>query len=110
MSTDSNWQYAIVWEFRVRPGCEGQFEQVYGPEGDWARFFRQGRGYAATQLIRDESDPRRYLTIDFWRSRTDYEAFRQQHAEEYRLIDDKCETMTEREVSLGTFERVQNAG
>jgi heme-degrading monooxygenase HmoA len=110
MSTNMDWQYAVVWEFRVRSGSEARFERVYGPDGEWARLFRQDKGYAGTELMRDQSSPGRYLTIDFWRSREEYEAFRQQHAEEYRHIDQKCEALTEAETALGSWGRVRAAG
>jgi heme-degrading monooxygenase HmoA len=106
MLLNPDWQYAIAWEFHVKPEFQLQFEQVYGPSGEWARFFRLAIGYVATELIRDEKNPPRYLTIDLWRSRQDYEAFHQQHADEYRQIDQRCEQMTESEQALGTFERV----
>jgi len=103
MSTNAGRQYAIVWEFWVRPGCESQFEQVYGSEGEWSRFFRTGQGYVGTELMRDRNNHRRYLTIDFWRSPEDYESFRQQQAAEYQRIDQKSEQMTEHEREFGTF-------
>ncbi|HVO62273.1 MAG TPA: antibiotic biosynthesis monooxygenase [Terriglobales bacterium] len=105
MSLDRNWKYAILWEFQVNPEFQSQFEQAYGASGDWAQLFRSGDGYSGTELIRDETDPYRYVTIDLWRSRQDYETFRNQHADEYRRIDVACERMTETERALGTFER-----
>lgn len=106
MLMNPDWQYAIVWEFQVKPESQPQFDEVYGPQGDWARFFRTGNGYIGTELIRDETNPHRYVTVDLWRSRQDYEAFRQQHRDEYHRIDQRCEQMTESEKALGAFERV----
>jgi hypothetical protein len=31
--------FLALWEYEVKPGCEERFENVYGPEGDWARLF-----------------------------------------------------------------------
>jgi len=101
-----DWQYAIAWEFHVKPEFQPQFEHVYGSRGDWAQFFRTANGYIGTELIRDQSNPYRYVTIDLWRSRQDYEAFRRYDAEEYHRIDQRCAQMTEAEQALGTFERV----
>jgi heme-degrading monooxygenase HmoA len=106
---DASWNYAILWQFQVNPEFQSQFERVYGPSGDWAQLFQSGNGYCGTELIRDESDPCRYVTVDLWRSRADYETFRQQHAEEYERIDQRCERMAEDERALGTFERVPSA-
>ncbi len=110
MLANQTWLYAIVWEFRARPGCEWQFEQVYGPNGDWAKLFSVAEGYLRTELMRDEDNPGRYLSIDLWRSRQDYDSFRQRHAEEYRRLDEKCEEMTENEFAVGVFERIQSSG
>ena len=26
---------AIMWQFEVKPGCETEFEELYGVEGEW---------------------------------------------------------------------------
>ena len=90
----------------MRSGKEQMFEQIYGPEGDWAQFFRQGNGYCGTELSRDLDQPRRYVTLDFWESREAYENFKTQHADEYKAIDQKCESLTEKEQEIWKFERV----
>lgn len=95
--------YVILWEFHIKSGSESRFEQVYGPEGDWARFFKQGEGYVATELIRDVKNPRRYVTMDYWVSRTAHESFRERWMDEYKRLDAQCESLTEREMPLGSF-------
>jgi hypothetical protein len=37
-------EYVIVWEFRVRQEKVDEFLEKYGPEGNWARFFRGSKG------------------------------------------------------------------
>jgi heme-degrading monooxygenase HmoA len=95
--------YMILWEFHVKPGREERFEQVYSPEGDWARFFRQGKGYLGTELDRDLQRKGRYLTADYWTSQTAYESFREQRLGEYRALDKRCAELTGRETALGKF-------
>lgn len=95
------WQFLVIWEFIVRPGKEPVFERIYGPDGDWVKLFRQGRGYCHTTLTRDCDEPRRYLTLDFWESQEDYERFKSQHETEYKAIDTKCEALTEKEREIG---------
>ena len=46
-------QYVIVWEFLVKPGSTAEFQEKYGPEGGWARFFRGSAGYIRTELVKD---------------------------------------------------------
>ena len=101
------WSYLIIWEFRVRAGG-GRFEKVYGPLGDWARFFARDDGYVRTELNHDLKDSRRYTTLDFWISEDAYENFREQHASEYAVLDHKFEVLTESELEIGKFERVTN--
>ena len=98
-----SWHYVILWEFIAKAGKESRFEAVYGPNGDWARCFRQGTGYLGTELIRDQ---RCYVTMDFWASKDDYEKFKTQHAAEYEAIDRKCADLTEQERELGKFARL----
>jgi heme-degrading monooxygenase HmoA len=100
------WRYLIIWEFGVRPGMEGRFEEGYGPRGDWAQFFSRSEGYVKTELNHDLKDSRRYVTLDFWVSREAYENFRQQHASEYAALDQKFEELTEKELEIGKFERI----
>ena len=105
-ATTPQWKYLIMWEFRVRPGMEKEFEAIYGPNGRWARFFASGEGYVGTELNRDLKGNLRYVTLDMWSSRQAYEQFRAQHLEEYAAIDAECELMTVSEVEIGTFERI----
>lgn len=95
--------FLILWEFEVKPGGEKRFERVYGPEGDWATFFRSDPAYRGTRLVRDVSRSRAYLTLDSWTSRPSYEAFRQNKRTEYDKLDAACESLTEAEALLGTF-------
>ena len=98
--------YLVIWEFRVRPGMESRFEEVYGPEGAWAQLFRTGDGFTGTELHRDAHIARRYITLDFWNSEQAYRRFRQQNAARYQAIDAECEAMTESEAEMGSFSRV----
>lgn len=98
-------EFVIVWEFRVRSGKGREFERIYGPEGVWVEFFRQGKGYIRTELVRDLKAPRRYLTIDYWASRATYLRFKEENLAEYQAIDERCLSLTEGEVLIGEFQR-----
>ena len=92
--------YTIVWRYRIRAARREEFEQAYGPQGDWVRFFMPGEGYVGTHLFRELGTSRRYLTVDEWRSKADYDAFRSVHARDYGEIDAPCEGYTESEERL----------
>lgn len=100
--------FVIVWEFRVRAGREREFELAYGAEGEWVKLFRQDKAYLRTELIRDLKEAGRYLTLDFWRSEEEYEAFRQSRKDDYRKIDAQCEELTESEREVGKFQAVNS--
>jgi heme-degrading monooxygenase HmoA len=82
------------------------FEAAYGADGEWAQFFRQGRGYVGTELLRDVEQPGRYLVVDRWDSREAYNAFVAEHREEYMRRVDETAYLYERELRFGTFENV----
>lgn len=96
----------IIWEFRVRPGKEAEFENHYSDQGTWAKFFRQDPGYHGTQLVRDAADPHRYVTIDAWDDESAYGAFRVTYREQYNAIDKQMEALTESEKRIGVFQVV----
>ena len=98
-----NCHFVVIWEFWVRAGAEERFESAYGASGAWVRLFAGDAEYGGTQLVRDSSQPRRYLTLDSWSSESAYEAFRKRHAAEYLAIDHDCEGWTERETEIGRF-------
>jgi heme-degrading monooxygenase HmoA len=101
---DPSHRYLIVWEFRVRAGCEARFEEVYGPAGDWVRLFDRSPHYGGTRLSRDVDQPGRYVTLDFWSSRCAYEAFRDEQTAKYEALDRLCSDLTEEEIEIGRFE------
>ena len=103
-ASNPNRRYLIVWEFHVRGECEARFQEIYGPAGDWARLFGRSPQYGGTHLSRDVDQPGRYITLDFWSSRSAYEAFRDEQTAEYEALDRICAELTEEEAEIGRFE------
>jgi heme-degrading monooxygenase HmoA len=79
---------------------------VYGPDGEWAEFFRSGRGYIGTELLRDVENPGRYLVIDRWETADAYNAFVAGHRDEYMRRADEHAFHFHQELRFGTFENV----
>jgi heme-degrading monooxygenase HmoA len=98
--------YCYIWEFIVSHDFIKAFEAAYGPDGEWVRLFKRGKGYIRTDLIRDCSEPTRYLTIDYWESRETCNAFREQFQDEFAALDTRCEQYTSHERYTGDFESV----
>jgi hypothetical protein len=80
-----------------------KLEQVYGPQGDWAKHFARSPGYLGTELLRWRVGGLSYLTIDRWKSVRAYEEFRIQHEEAHRALDEDCKDLTLLERSLGAL-------
>ena len=95
---------ALVFSYEVRDAAE--FERAYGPEGEWAGFFRQGPGYVGTELLRDLEVAGRYLVVDRWESVDAYNAFVGEHREEYMRRVDDTRFHYDSELRFGTFENV----
>jgi heme-degrading monooxygenase HmoA len=96
--------FVVLWEYDVKPGLENRFERVYGPDGDWAQFFRRDPHYHEARLLREVSRPSAYVTLDLWDSRDSYENFQRQNHEGYLALDRSSEAMTLREKCLGCFD------
>ena len=96
--------FLVLWEFEVKPGCEEQFERVYGPGGDWDSLFQRDAHHAGTYLFRDTTRHRFYLTTDYWLSYDSYEEFLQAQKCGYHLLDAASDTLISAERHLGSFE------
>jgi heme-degrading monooxygenase HmoA len=95
---------ALVFRYDVRDPED--FARAYGPDGDWAQFFRQGTGFIGTELLRDVDEPDRYLVIDRWKSADAYNAFLAEFGDEYLRRSDESRFYYLQELRFGTFENV----
>ena len=95
---------ALVFRYEARDPEE--FEGAYGPDGDWATFFRQGTGYIGTELLRDLDEPGRYLIIDRWESADAYNDFLAEHQAEYLRRSDEGRFAYLQELRFGAFENI----
>src|ERR1700751_5593176 len=105
-SAEKRSEFVVIWEFRMRPGKRHAFERTYGPEGVWSKLFRGSEGYIRTELVRAREKPQRYITIDLWRSREDYQQFKTDNRAKYAAVDNECENLTTSEKLFGEFLRI----
>ena len=96
--------FIILWEYQVKPDRRPDFESIYSSAGVWTELFKKGTGYIGTELFHDETLPYRYLTIDRWVSKEDYEAFLSHWEKEYKALDKQCEGLTESESLIGRWD------
>jgi len=101
--------FVIVWEFHVRADRLEAFLAAYGPGGAWDGFFRESRGFLGTEVLRDERNPQRVLTIDRWVSASAYEECRWARGDAYDALDLACASLSDRESRLGTFTLIDPA-
>src|SRR5262249_31740235 len=93
----------IVWRFTAKSARVADFERHYGRQGSWAQLFRRSPGYQGTTLLRDSSEPNRYVLWDTWDSLASFEQFKQDHGADYSALDKQCEELTEEETKIGVF-------
>ena len=98
--------HIIIWEYQVKPEQQAEFEKIYAANGAWVELFKKGAGYLSTELFQKTNLPLRFLTIDRWKSKDDYEAFLSQRQEEYKALDAQCEGLTESEIEIGRWDLV----
>jgi len=95
---------ALVFRYDVRDS--ESFEEFYGPNGEWARFFRQGAGYIGTELLRDIEEPDRYIVVDRWETIDAYNRFVGEHQAEYLERSDDSRMHYLQELRFGAFENI----
>jgi heme-degrading monooxygenase HmoA len=93
----------VIWEFVAKEGAVERFEGTYGPRGAWARLFSDHPGFRGTVLLRDEDNPRRYVTIDSWETEADLKRMLTRDRARYRDMDEVLADLTESEDEIGNF-------
>ena len=96
--------FVVIWEYEVHAGREAGFVSLYGDKGAWVALFRECPAYIGTELLRDASQPRRFVTIDRWTSQAAYDAFLAAAKARYADIDALGEALTSDERCIGRFE------
>ena len=96
--------FVYLWTYDVREGCEADFEALYGPDGGWAQLFRRSTQYLGTDLLRDRSRKRRYVSVDRWASGASHRDFASEHPEEIADLDRRGERLTTSEARIGEFD------
>ncbi|GBQ94885.1 hypothetical protein ACFFGF_02920 [Asaia lannensis] len=93
----------IVRVFSVVPSQIEIFESTYGPEGPWARLYRNVRDYLGTRLIADLEKPGEYIAIDEWTTHRAYLNFRNDHPDAFATLDAACSPLLQDMRYVGAF-------
>lgn len=94
---------AIMWQFDVKTGCQEEFEQFYGAEGDWTAMNRQTRSYLGTSFLRDQNRPSRYLVIEYWSEMLVYEQHRTSRSGVIASVEARRKQLVDAVEPLGIF-------
>jgi heme-degrading monooxygenase HmoA len=71
-----------------------------GAVGDWEQLFSRGEGYVGTELYQNARAETLFLTIDTWRSESDWRAFLDEWRAPYEALDYRLGSMTTWERAL----------
>ncbi len=96
----------IVREFKVKIGCEKDFELVFESGGVWCWMLQRcSDGFTDTELQVVSMEDRRYKVLDSWKSHGDFEFFREHHQPEVEQFRKWLarKDLVEQETLLGSF-------
>lgn len=96
--------FVYIWEYLVNDEHISDFIRIYGPDGDWVQLFKQSDGYIGTDLHQDISDPNRFITVDYWKTKRDRDSFQNQFRVAFNALDKQAANYTETENLLGEFD------
>ncbi len=94
---------AIVWQFEVKPGCEREFEQLYGTDGDWAVLNRQTKSFLGGSFMRDQNRATRYILIEYWSEMLTSEQHRTYRSDVVASLEAQRDRLIEAIEPLGVF-------
>lgn len=98
--------FVYIWEYIVKEEFIEKFKVIYGPDGDWVKLFKKGSGYIETHLHQDISNPKRFITVDFWSSKAHRDKFQNQYSKEFNQLDHACQKFTDSEKLIGDFHSI----
>ena len=101
-------KFAYIWQFTVDDQYKAEFLAAYDTTGTWAQLFLKDEAYLGTELLVDDSDSSRYVTIDYWTSKAARDDFRKRFHTEFEELDRKCEEFTTVETLIGDFDIVSS--
>lgn len=95
--------YVRICEFMAKPEERLEFENFYGPDGEWVQLFRRSKAFLGTEFLQDRNAENRYLTLDYFVSQAGFDAFLRDFHQEYEALDRRCDGVRESEREIGAF-------
>ena len=94
---------AIMWQFEVKNGCETDFEQLYGVDGEWTAINRRTRSYLGSSFLRDQNSSSRYIVIEYWSEMLVHEQHRTFRSAALASLEERSATLVDSVEPLGIF-------
>jgi hypothetical protein len=94
---------AIMWQFEVKNGCESEFEELYGAQGEWTAMNRHTRSYLGSSFLRDQTRPSRYVVIEYWSEMVVYEQHRAFRADGIESLETRSARLVDKVEPMGIF-------
>ena len=94
---------AIMWQFDVKKGREGEFERLYGVDGEWTAMNRHTRSYLGSSFLRDQNRSARYIVIEYWSEMVVYERHRAYRSDAIASLEARRTALVESVEPLGIF-------
>ena len=94
---------AIMWQFDVKQGCQAEFEQLYGVDGDWTAMNRLARSYLGSSFLHDQNRASRYIVIEYWSEMLVYEQHRSFRSEAITSLEERSKALVDSVEPLGIF-------
>jgi len=98
--------YCILWNYEVDSGNESTFEQEYGRNGSWFKFFEPCDDYLGHDLLKSTGGGS-YSLLERWISKDTYEAFVKDNQAQYDELNGKFESLYSSETKVGTYDIIQ---
>ena len=95
--------FKIIWQFEVNPNFLDAFVSAYKSDGDWDVLFRKSEYFLGTELLVDNENPYKFITIDKWTDCEAFDAFKKEFKTEYLALDKNFEAYTITELHIGDF-------
>ncbi len=94
---------AVMWQYDVKRGCESEFEEFFGADGDWTAVNRHTRSYLGSSFLRDQNRPLRYVLIEYWSEMVVYEQHRSYRSDATAALEERRSRLVDTVEPIGIF-------
>lgn len=94
---------AVVWQFEVKDGKNGEFEALYGADGAWTALSRRSRSFLGSSFMRDLAQPDRYILVEYWSEMVVYERHYADFEDEVQELESRRDALLQTVLPLGLF-------